>query len=268
MQQQNAVDYWTERARTVPAALAVHPQESWKRYHAWARKMLQEWTLKRVRAVKPRFRRALDLGCGYGDWTALFAPLCDEIHACDVAPEFAAQAFLRLAQHRAAYVSCDDIRTYEVPKQLDLIYVGAVLLYLEDSEALEVLRRLREAAAPGALLMIRDYCTFNFGRPTRLERSTHREPERLRDLAQFAGFQFEEMRSSPSIYGEQMAGNTRWLRWPLRAAWRAATFTWQRASFTLTFSASQPKPRTGLGYRTVYQVDDSARSRGSLALGQ
>lgn len=236
MEQQNAVAYWSERARTVPAALAVHPQGSWKRYHAWARKQLQDWTLQRARSVKPRFRRALDLGCGFGDWTTLFAPFCDEIHACDVAPEFAAQAFLRLAQHRAAYVECEDIRRYEVPEQIDLIYVGAVLTYIEDAEALDVLKRLRAAAAPDALLMIRDYCTFNVGRPSRTDKSVHREPERLRYLAELAGFRSVETRSSPSIYGEQMAGRARWLRWPLRAAWRTATLMWQRASYTLVFT--------------------------------
>ncbi len=235
MEQQNAVHYWTERARTVPAALAVHPQESFKRYHAWARRSLQDWTLNRVKAVKPRFRRALDLGCGFGDWTSLFAPICDEIHACDVAPEFAAQAFLRLAQHRAAYVECADIRRYVPPKELDLIYIGAVLLYLEDAEVLEVLKRLRASAVPDALLMIRDYCTFNFGREARTEMSFHRDPHRLQDLAGLAGFRCVEMRSSPSIYGEQLAGNARWLRWPLRAAWRTATLMWQRASYTLVF---------------------------------
>lgn len=235
MEQQNAVDYWTDRARTLPAALAIHPQDRWKRYHAWTRGLLQDWTLARLKAVRRRFRRALDLGCGYGDWTTLFAPLCDEMHACDVAPEFAAQTFLRLAQHRAAYVKCEDIRDYEVPKQLDFIYVGAVLCYIEDADVLDVLRRLRAAAVPDALVMIRDYCTFNVGRPARTELSFHRAPEQLRDLAELAGFRCIEMRSSPSIYGEQMAGNARWLRWPLRAAWRAATFMWQRASYSLVF---------------------------------
>lgn len=237
MQQQSAVDYWTERARTVPVALAIHPDDRWKRYHAWTRTLLQAWTLKRVQAVKPRFRRGLDLGCGYGDWATLFAPICDEIHACDVAPEFAEQAFLRLAQHRAAFVKCEDIRAYQVPAQLDLMYIGVVLCYIEDAEALDVLRRLRGSAAPGALLIIRDYCTINTGRPTRLERSIHRKPERLRDLAELAGFRCVETRSSPSIYGEEMAGSARWLRWPLRAAWRTATLMWQRASYTLVFTA-------------------------------
>ena len=236
MEQQNAAAYWTERARTVPAAIAIHRHQKWQRYHAWTRRLLQQWTLKQIKAVKPRFRRALDLGCGYGDWTQLFAPLCDEIHACDVAPEFAAQAFLRLAQHRAAYVECSDIRTYEIPKQLDLIYVGAVLCYIEDAEVLDVLKRLRAAAVPGAMLIIRDYCTINTGRPKRLELSIHRDPRRLRDLAMLAGFECTEMRSSASIYGEEMAGNAPWLRWPLRGAWRAATFMWQRASWSLVFT--------------------------------
>ena len=237
MEQQNAVDYWTERARNVPAALAVHPQGRWKRYHAWTRKLLQDWTLNRIKSVKLRFRRALDLGCGYGDWAALFAPLCDEIYACDVAPGFAAQACVRLAQHRAAYVECADIRHYAVPKNLDLIYVGSVLLYIDDADVLDVLRRLRASAVPGALLIIRDYCTFNLGRPARTETSVHRTPTRLRELAALAGFRCIEMRSSPSIYGEQMAGRARWVRWPLRAVWRTVTTTWQRASYTLVFSA-------------------------------
>jgi SAM-dependent methyltransferase len=192
--------------------------------------------LKRIKTVKPRFHRALDLGCGYGDWTSLFAPLCDEIHACDVAPEFAAHTFLRLAQHRAAYVKCEDIRDYEVPDELDFIYVGAVLCYIDDADVLDVMRRLRAAATRDAMLVMRDYCTFNLGRPTRYETSIHRDPRRLRDLAELAGFRCLEVRSSPSIYGEEMAGNARWLRWPLRTGWRTATVMWQRASYTLVFA--------------------------------
>jgi SAM-dependent methyltransferase len=236
MEQLNAVDYWTERARTVPVALAIHPKDRWRRYHAWTRALLQAWTLKRIKTVKPRFHRALDLGCGYGDWTSLFAPFCDEIHACDVAPEFAAHTFLRLAQHRAAYVKCEDIRDYEVPDELDFIYVGAVLCYIDDADVLDVMRRLRAAATRDAMLVMRDYCTFNLGRPTRYETSIHRDPRRLRDLAELAGFRCLEVRSSPSIYGEEMAGNARWLRWPLRTGWRTATVMWQRASYTLVFA--------------------------------
>jgi SAM-dependent methyltransferase len=237
--EQLARDYWIRRGGNLTAAAAVHPDSRWLGYDTWTRGLLQAWTLGRVRALGPRFRRCVDLGCGFGDWTEQFAALADEVHACDISPAFAAETQRRLARHRAARVECSDIRAFALPRGADLVYVGAVLMYLADADARDVLARIRAAAAPGAVVMIRDFCAFNFGR--RGERRTgdafdiHRRPGELRALAESTGLRCVELRSSPSMYGEVLGGRA--LGWPLRALCRLATLPWLRASHTLVLRA-------------------------------
>lgn len=200
--------------------------------------MLQEWTLARIRAAARRYRRCVDLGCGIGDWTERFADIADEVHACDVSPHFVA-----LTQRRvpSAIVECTDLRDYRFPRQVDLVYVGAVLLYVSDADVIDTFRRIRGATVPGALVVVRDYCVFNAGRRTvnaaRDFFSIHRRARELRALAAAAGLSCVELRSSPSIYGEVMASGAPLLQWPLRVAWRIATASWLRASYTLVFRA-------------------------------
>ena len=223
--------FWLDRARAHDGPTAVHPDSRWLRYDAWTRRMLQAWTLARLRAIAPRFRRAVDLGCGHGDWTARFAQLADEIHACDIAPELAAATQLKLARHRAARVECADVRAFALPRELDLVYCGAVLMYLPDRAVGELLARVRAALAKNAIVIIRDFCAFNLASRSERAHDVSRRPAELRALAERAGLRCVEVRSSPSIYGEMIGGAL--LGWPLRALWRLATLHWRRASHTL-----------------------------------
>ena len=226
----DARDYWVERASAVTGAASVLPAGRWLRYHAWTHRMLQRWTLAQL--DRPRFRRSIDLGCGRGEWTALFAPLVDEVYACDVAAPFVTETRERLdALHHTSWnVEQADLRGYRIPAGIDLAYVGAVLCYLDDDGVRDVLYRLRLASTPDAQVIVRDYCTINLGRPaihTSSGFSIHRRPADLIALAESVGLTCRAVRSSPSIYAETM-GNVI-SRWPLGLAWRLATIlspTW------------------------------------------
>ena len=234
-----AREFWLQRSRTLDGPAAVHPDTRWLRYDTWTRGMLQTWTLARLRALRPRFRCAVDLGCGFGDWTERFGAISDQIHACDLAPDLAAATQRRLARHRDARIECADVREFELPPRCDFVYIGAVLMYLSDAAALDVLHRVRAAIAPGALVVIRDFCAFNLGRRTvhRTDASydVNRRPAELVAMAERAGLQCLELRSSPSIYGEVMGGAL--LAWPSRALWRLATAFWLRCSHTFVLHA-------------------------------
>lgn len=233
--------YWLARAHRLEGPRAVHPDSRWLGYDTWTRGLLQRWTLARVRADRPRYRRCADLGCGFGDWTQLFAHLADEIHACDLAPEFVAQARARVAGHAMAHIVCADVRAYAIPLGVDLVYVGAVLMYLPDRDVLDVLSRIRAAAAPGALVIVRDFCAFNLGQRRVESRdgayTVYRRASELRAVAEAAGMRVLEQRCSPSMYGEVLASRVRPLAWPLRAFGRVATLGWRRASHTLVLRA-------------------------------
>ncbi|HEY5921161.1 MAG TPA: class I SAM-dependent methyltransferase [Kofleriaceae bacterium] len=228
--------YWSKRASEEKPEAAVHPKSRFIAYEMWTRRMIQAWTMRRLHSLKARVRRSLDIGCGYGDWTELFAQISDEIHACDIAPAFVDATRRRVPQ---ANVSLADLRSYAMPRALDFVYFGAVLLYAPQPDVVDVLRRVRDAAEPGALVIVRDWCTFNLGRRTTNTGgnhwSIHRSPMELCCLAEAARFRVIEVRSSPSIYGEVMGG--RFAQWPMRALWRLVSLPVRRASHSLILRA-------------------------------
>ncbi len=227
-----AREFWFRQAATEEAVVAVNPGARWAGMHDWTRRMLQAWTVDRMRAFRQRYRTCVDIGCGYGDWTERFATLAEEVHGCELAPPFVAQARRRVPH---AAIECCDLRDYVIPAASDLVYIGAVLMYVPDLHALDLLRRVRAAVARDALVMWREFCTFNLGRRATYETaerfSVHRSPAQLCWLAELAGFRVDEVRSAPSIYGEVLGGRVG--AWPLRGVMRVATATWRRASHTL-----------------------------------
>ena len=233
--------YWLARAHRLDGPRAVHPDSRWLAYDTWTRGLLQRWTLARIRADRPRYRRCADLGCGFGDWTRLFAQVADEVHACDLAPEFVDQARARVVGHPMARIACADVRAYAIPRGVDLVYVGAVLMYLPDRDVLDVLSRIRAAAAPGALVIVREFCAFNLGQRQVESRdggyTVYRRASELRATVERVGLRVLEQRCSPSMYGEVLASSAPALAWPLRAIGRMATLGWRRASHTLVTRA-------------------------------
>jgi SAM-dependent methyltransferase len=233
-----AREFWIRHGKSATGVTAVEPYIRWHGYHARSRRALQRWTLDRLRADRPRYRIGVDLGCGNGEWTELIAPLCDELHACDVSPDFVARTRSRTAWHRACSAEVSDIREFPIPNGADLVYVGAAFMYLQDRDVADVLRRIVAHAAPNAHVVIRDYCTYNLGLRTEYPsrgHSIHRPATHLLELAAEAGLRCDELRSSFSIYGELAAGLVPGLQWPLRALFRFVTVPWTRASHTLRF---------------------------------
>lgn len=231
-------NFWVQHAANNKGVTAVEPRIKWLGYHALSRRALQRWTIGRLQRDRPRYKLGVDLGCGNGEWTELIAPLCDEIHACDFSPDFVAEVTQRTSWHRACHVEVADLRNYKVPEGADLVYLGAAFMYVEDADVKKVLAHVRERVAPGAHVVIRDYCAFNFGMRTAYARgSIHRPASHLVKFATEAGFKLLELRSSFSIYGELAAGWIPGLQWPLRGLFRVATIPWTRASHTLRFYA-------------------------------
>jgi predicted TPR repeat methyltransferase len=102
-----------------------------------------------------RYQRALEAGCSIGVFTAMLAPLCDELLAVDVSERALAIAKERLADFAHVRV---ELRTLpeETPEgPFDLIVASEVLYYWPEDVMLAALRRFEEVLAPsGALLAV------------------------------------------------------------------------------------------------------------------
>ncbi|WP_366526871.1 class I SAM-dependent methyltransferase [Nannocystis sp.] len=104
------------------------------------------------------WRRVADLACGNGDWSVVLARQAEHLFAIDLTPGFVEHCERRLASGGyggRVTVSVGDLTRCELPTELDLAVVGAVLQYIDDDEVPRVLQRVHAALAPGGLLYMR-----------------------------------------------------------------------------------------------------------------
>ncbi|MBA3473671.1 MAG: methyltransferase [Rubrobacter sp.] len=100
-----------------------------------------------------RYRRALEVGCSISVFTAMLAPLCDELLAVDVSEKAIAVARQRLADFPNVQV---ELRTLpeETPRgPFDLVVASEVLYYWPEDVMLSALRRFEDVLAPGGALL-------------------------------------------------------------------------------------------------------------------
>lgn len=245
---EDAAQFWIDRGNGEgDAALSVTPNAKHASCVAWARARLQDWTLDRLHRHGACFDHVVDLGCGFGDFTAVLGREAKRITACDVSPGFVEATRQRLvAIGRAdAQVYTSNIREFIDYQGATVIYLGGVLMYLDDDGVAGVLRRADERLAPGGLIAARDWCAMGFARQRKHRQpwfSVHRRPEGCVRLFRDAGFEPVEMASSLVIYAEQvpreLLRNDRAARaaaWLPRLVARAATSLVTRGSVTFFF---------------------------------
>lgn len=100
-----------------------------------------------------RYRRALEVGCSIGVFTAMLAPFCEELWAVDVSERAIAAARKRLAGFPHVHVGRRRLpeETHEGP--FDLVVASEVLYYWPKEVMLAALRRFEEVLAPGGVLL-------------------------------------------------------------------------------------------------------------------
>lgn len=241
--------YWDRAARAEGSALTVSPFQTALGREAWIREQLQRWTLRLIRRRAPsRPLRAVDLGCGYGDFAARLAPMCADLTAVDFAPGFVEQARARLiaTAHPSARAEQGDLRTYDRFGHVDLVHLGAVCMYLEDDELARVYRRIRERLRPDGIVVQREYAVVSLGRQYLRDRgeykSWQRRAQKYTALARHAGLELVEKRYGPTIYLEELARRAPgWLgsalAWPARALGRLSLGFATHSSCTMVLRA-------------------------------
>jgi predicted TPR repeat methyltransferase len=100
-----------------------------------------------------RFRRALEVGASIGVFTAMLAPLCDELVAVDVSERAVAAAKERLARFHNVRVERRSLPEETPDGPFDLVVASEVLYYLPREQMLAAQRRFEEVLAPGGALL-------------------------------------------------------------------------------------------------------------------
>jgi predicted TPR repeat methyltransferase len=100
-----------------------------------------------------RYRRALEVGCSIGVFTAMLTPQCDELLAVDVS-----EAALTVARQRLAGFPNVRLELRSMPEEtpqgpFDLVVASEVMYYWPEDVMLSALGRFEEVLAPGGSLL-------------------------------------------------------------------------------------------------------------------
>jgi SAM-dependent methyltransferase len=112
-----------------------------------------ERTLDVLQGRQRGYRNALEVGCSIGVFTAMLAPLCDELWGVDVSEKAVASARERLASFPHVRVARRRLPEETPEGPFDLIVASEVLYYWPKEVMLAALRRLEEVLAPGGALL-------------------------------------------------------------------------------------------------------------------
>jgi len=112
-----------------------------------------ERTLSALAPRRRTYHRALEVGCSIGVFTAMLAPLCEELLAVDVSEKAVAVAKERL--NNLPHVSVERLTLPEETPEgpFDLIVASEVLYYWPQEVVLEALRRFEGILAPEGVLV-------------------------------------------------------------------------------------------------------------------
>jgi SAM-dependent methyltransferase len=109
--------------------------------------------------VEPWFRHLpgtsaiLDVGCGGGAWTALFAQRYRRVVGVDISPNMLAAAARNLADLDNVELLEGDAHQAALEGPLDATFVGGVLMYLNREDAVRLLNRLGELVPAGPIVL-------------------------------------------------------------------------------------------------------------------
>lgn len=130
-----------------PTALGMH------RFHAeWA--LLTRWLDQHDVARGA----CLDVGCGVGLWLEHLAGVFERADGIDLSEEMVASAQRRMERLGIdnTRVACRSVSDLPEDQQYDLIFVGGVLMYLNDDQVAPIVTRMARLLRPGGLLVLRE----------------------------------------------------------------------------------------------------------------
>jgi predicted TPR repeat methyltransferase len=210
-------EHWASRSYRRINDYTLMRSPVWLQEHAVA--LFRSAMLRRIAAAKPQrqpFQRVLDLGCGVGDWTLGYLSFARRVVGVDVNASFLAAARGRAA----AELRGVDAEFVQYPLQawddfdgVDLVALGAVLMYLDDTEARALVARVADRLQGCAMLYVRSTVVTRLRRPYATPFGFYRTSEWYEALFAHAGFRVIDTASSAVVVAERVARAVRAPAW-------------------------------------------------------
>ena len=158
-----------------------------------------------LEAVPPA-GRVLDLGCGAGTWTKIFADRYSSVVGIEQSPSMVAAARTLLAPFPSAKIVECDVRQDLPAGPFDLIFLGGLCMYLNDPDAVAILRSLKDRLASGASIVLRETTVPQGKRTPRGDyQAVYRSVSLYQDLFREAGFPTSEVRRNYAYTNMEVA---------------------------------------------------------------
>jgi len=197
--------------------------------------------------------KVLDVGCGAGAWVEIFANRYDGVIGVE-----RSQLMVEAAESRVAHMANAEIISGDGRKDLpdgpfDMIFVGGLFMYLNDSDAMALLNALKKRLGTGGSIVLRESTVRTGVLLAKGEyQAIYRSVDSYRQLFQEAGIDCQEVRQNPGyrniVMAEELVSFRRkWLPFLPKDSVLLGNLTWWvlRGTAPISFWAL-PKALSGL----------------------
>ncbi|MBW2293763.1 MAG: methyltransferase domain-containing protein [Deltaproteobacteria bacterium] len=98
----------------------------------------------------------LDLGSGVGFWAEYFAQRFDRVIALEASVPLYEAMVARCSQYSNATLLNDDVLGFEPEGRYSMIFLGGMLMYLNESDVIALLERVTPFLEPGGIVLCRE----------------------------------------------------------------------------------------------------------------
>ena len=99
---------------------------------------------------------ALDLGCGLGFWAEKFASIFARVDALEGSSSLYSELEKRCSQQSNMRAFLGDALSFQPDQRYQLIFLGGLLMYLDENDVILLLKRLKQYLAPGGIILCRE----------------------------------------------------------------------------------------------------------------
>jgi len=145
--------YWDDAAAEADSASYMAHDQGLPRDCIEHRFALEQAVIDRWFATLGPTAAVLDIGCGAGAWTELFAQRYAHVVGVDASAGMLAAARLRLAGHDNVELVHGNALTAPLQGEFDGVLLGGLLMYLDRADAGVLLERLGRLAPNGRIIL-------------------------------------------------------------------------------------------------------------------